>query len=399
MTSHSVDVVVVETAFHALFGVVALLAFVLIPFTYFFVEDEEGDDDLLGGYSRAGCFDRAVGALRNTAFFVIAIVILVLVALFFKPMSETTKESSDVHVWVKTLLSEWQGGAIERGLLLTVGCMAVLGLLNLVLYTAYGLAALPVYMMRSTQALEDEQIKEDMNEVERQQKRTVIQSKLQDPTTSGKLRDRYVKELERLREQDKAAAKRKERLSAMSNDWMYTIWRVLYPIRCFVGFALAAVTVLIVTTLALSAADMWLNSLCGIRCGFVMDTPSFINPLDSVLVFLSKYFPLDSVALGVVAGYLLIASVYGIVKYVCSSCIHNNHSITLVSYPGSCSFAFPTAFSCSFFSSLNLLLFCLIQFIYPYQPSDWVFALPSGRSSRSDLSALGLKHCCSYVPT
>jgi len=313
VTTNAVDVGIVESVFRALFVTVAVLAFVGIPFSYFYVEDSE-DDDLTTMKSRS-CMDKSWSAAKNTLVFVAVIAILILVALFYKPVAQTAKESpKDVDVWIHSLVNEWRAGALERGLVLVVGCMIVFGLLNLAFYTAYGIATLPVQLMRTDPALEDAQIEEDYTKVERQQKIALLQARIKDPTTNERMKQKCMTELDRLETEERLAAKRMQRLSEMTSDWTYRVWEYLYPIRCLIGLVLGVASFLIVITQTISLLDMWLNSLCGLKCGFVMDTPSFFNPLDKLIVYLSKYFPLDSVALACIAGYLLFATVYGIVR-------------------------------------------------------------------------------------
>lgn len=54
--------------------------------------------------------------------------------------------------------------------------------------------------------------------------------------------------------------------------------------------------------------------MCGLHCGFVMDTPIWFNPVDQALVYFSSYFPFDYAILVFLAVYLMLASIYGMVR-------------------------------------------------------------------------------------
>lgn len=54
------------------------------------------------------------------------------------------------------------------------------------------------------------------------------------------------------------------------------------------GITLLLVSLLVVTSLALSTADKYEHSECRSSCGFALQHARFVNPLDKSLKFLSK---------------------------------------------------------------------------------------------------------------
>jgi LMBR1 domain-containing protein 1 len=73
-------------------------------------------------------------------------------------------------------------------------------------------------------------------------------------------------------------------------------------------------SLLIVSSIVITNVDRLLNSECGISCGYVIEKYTFFNPLDYILVQMSKYFPLDSVLFGLILFYVFVTCLYGIVR-------------------------------------------------------------------------------------
>ena len=92
------------------------------------------------------------------------------------------------------------------------------------------------------------------------------------------------------------------------------------------GASAGFLTLLYWMTILLTLVDKMLNSDCGLRCGFLATVSSVINPFDSFLVFISSYFPADYLVFGVLALYLFLCSLYGlVVNGVKIGCFLVNH--------------------------------------------------------------------------
>jgi len=71
-----------------------------------------------------------------------------------------------------------------------------------------------------------------------------------------------------------------------------------------------------VLSLLVALGDRLWHSSCGLRCGFRLDdtVPTFANPIDQLLLALSRYFPLDYMAFSFICLYIFAASVYGVIR-------------------------------------------------------------------------------------
>jgi len=65
-------------------------------------------------------------------------------------------------------------------------------------------------------------------------------------------------------------------------------------------------------------------SLCGLKCGFILDTPLLFNPIDQFMLSISnvihslsysyKLFPMDLIASLVMYSFLCLSTLYGVLK-------------------------------------------------------------------------------------
>lgn len=60
--------------------------------------------------------------------------------------------------------------------------------------------------------------------------------------------------------------------------------------------------------------DRLINSECGLTCGYVIEKYTFYNPLDQTLVWMSQYFPLDSLFFGIILIYVFVTCLFGLVR-------------------------------------------------------------------------------------
>jgi LMBR1 domain-containing protein 1 len=359
----------IHTTYHALFLIIGIIVFVLIPFSYFYVEDDEETTEtsrgVLGTMQAAlrkkGWFARASSAMRNTLIVCVIMITLLCILLYFKPITTVLSHAAHdglhkdaepatgpIHrllfgaksapvtaisapppataaerlqqdprvqrlaAWAAVVADEYNSHLIDRLLTLAIGVFSALGLCSMLLYTSYGLFALPIRLMRSSD-VSDAVISTEYDLVEVQQRKQVLQSKLADATVTGKLRTKLAEELAELQLGAKRAHRRRERLQSLSEDWVHRIYVIIHPIRALLGAGLLAVSAGVVLSLAGALADMGLHSICGLKCGFIVDKPAK-NPLDWVLVWLSARFPLDFVAMTSLAFYLFFVTMYGMLR-------------------------------------------------------------------------------------
>jgi len=92
------------------------------------------------------------------------------------------------------------------------------------------------------------------------------------------------------------------------------VLKIVTPFRIALGFACLFLSLLIVVSTFTHNVDRMMNSKCGFTCGYILDQNVYFNPMDFLLLNLSKYLRLDSLFLGMMLFYFFISSLFGIVK-------------------------------------------------------------------------------------
>jgi LMBR1 domain-containing protein 1 len=84
-----------------------------------------------------------------------------------------------------------------------------------------------------------------------------------------------------------------------------------------------ATSLLVIYSMFITNLDRLLHSECGFKCGYILDkSPSFFNPLDSLLKFLSAHHErfygvqlfLDTICFALLLIYTFVCLFYGIAK-------------------------------------------------------------------------------------
>lgn len=340
----------IRHTYYGFFSTLAILAFFIVPFSYFYVEDDEepdfGDDDDDFIVSRHNKSNKgSLWERKKTPKFLVAweqennqkektsqcrricsamkyasIFICIFFAIFVVGMFLQTKTRHDVATWMDSLFNVHDkridasvlGADVERILLVVIGCLTIVGMMNFLFYTGYGLFGLPLQLLRAPRALDLEK-----DHVENEQ-RTIKIRKLKIKQKYGgnwKLMNRkHFQELARLDREEKFLAFQKQGINAMSKKWSYKCGRAFLPFRFLLGVLLLTLSLLITVSLTISSVDRQLNSFCGMECGYMLDSPNIFNPLDRSLMNLSQFFPLDYFFLAILCFYFFVVSLYGIYR-------------------------------------------------------------------------------------
>jgi len=89
---------------------------------------------------------------------------------------------------------------------------------------------------------------------------------------------------------------------------------IITPFRWLLGIVGLIMSSLIFISLFLGVYDRISHSECGINCGFVINKPTYFNPIDFILVYSSKIFPIDYIIFLCLVFYIFICSLYGIIE-------------------------------------------------------------------------------------
>jgi len=178
---------------------------------------------------------------------------------------------------------------------------------------AYGLSAFPIGVIKGRKhAAEDASSLNSDLEQTRSKMNSIRSKYLSGSKKMGKKDEETMGLLQR---KERALNRQTDRLTTSTKGWRY-VWAIIRPFMFLFGFLFFAVSLLIVASMALTNTDKAINShhWCGASCGFILSYPQILNPLDSLLTILAKYFPLDYVIISLLVLYMFFATLSGIVN-------------------------------------------------------------------------------------
>jgi LMBR1 domain-containing protein 1 len=196
-----------------------------------------------------------------------------------------------------------------------LGCLSLLGVLFWAFYTGYALGYLPWKLIKGTKSLDMTQTELEMDVAKIRESYRELQLRATRTNTQPTRREK--KELATLKRKEHALSLKSERLSEIKKDSSVVLSKalsILSPFRVVIGVCCLALSWVIAAGILLVSLDKFYNSECGFKCGYILTVNTFYNPVDSVLVELSKAFPFDFAAFVVLISYFYIASLYGVIR-------------------------------------------------------------------------------------
>eukprot|EP01097_Dermamoeba_algensis_P008763 TRINITY_DN5952_c0_g1_i1.p1 TRINITY_DN5952_c0_g1~~TRINITY_DN5952_c0_g1_i1.p1 ORF type:complete len:386 (+),score=76.39 TRINITY_DN5952_c0_g1_i1:395-1552(+) len=240
-------------------------------------------------------------------FLLLFIILLFVFGLFLKESGPEENESKKDYI--KHVFSDQN--AVESAIQFAFGCLTLISYVCWVTYTAYGLSAFPVDMTKGKRHLDEE--RNDVL-VELNQVKDKIKS-IQDVrgTRLSSLNEKDRKEITKLMAEQRNLERKRETLESKATGFG-RIMEMLQPFQLIFGLMFILLTVFIAVCMVLTLIDRAAHSWCGAKCGFILQYPQIINPLDTLMVITSKYFPLDLVVFTLIIIFIFYSTLYGITK-------------------------------------------------------------------------------------
>lgn len=310
----------VKTAYMTLFSALLFLAFVLVPYAYFYGEDRERGDFDEKYHSRNQC----CGAFRSTAFFIGFVMVLLVVSLNFRPghtetLNQALSSQDNAGKFVGDLLDLDHNGL--NAISFSIACLTCFGIIGWVFYTAYGMAAMPFDWLRGKQTASEQRQDLEENIAQIREKYRTIQSKYaarEDGSLDlSRMKAADRKELNRLQREHKSLMQHNYQLQEIEQKAgaiIPALLQCLVPFRWVIGMSMMCISLLIVSSLFITLVDRLLHSTCGLACGFTLSERQIYNPTDEIFLRLSRIFPVDFIILSILVLYIFTTSVFGIIS-------------------------------------------------------------------------------------
>ncbi|NXA92325.1 LMBD1 protein, partial [Melanocharis versteri] len=285
--------------YYTLYSIILFCVFLWIPFVYFYYEEKEDDD--------GNTCSQVKTALKYTLGFITICAVLLLIGAFV-PLDIPNKKNSTEWEKVKLLFEEFGSSHGLTALSFSISSLTVIGMLAAITYTAYGMSALPLNLIKGTTSASYERLEntEDIEEVEQHLLR--IKSKCRDgrPLSS---RDRRT--LQQLEDRLRTLRRRERHLESIEKSWWTKFCEAIRPLKIVWGVFFIIVALLFTVSLFLSNLDKALHS-AGFDSGFIVLGTNLTNPLNMLLPVLQRVFPLDYILITTIVMYFIFTSMAGI---------------------------------------------------------------------------------------
>ncbi|KAG8623714.1 hypothetical protein KVT40_008690 [Elsinoe batatas] len=305
-----------KIVYYTLYSLDAVLCLLVVPFTYFWYEEYDEVDAEEGNQSSAS---RLWGAFKYTIVFIAIVLILFLVG-FFIPVAQ---DKGDKHLdldFFRNLLLKNHG---ERALTFAIGVLITIGTLLYCVYTAPGLALLPLTLIKTAPRISAPTLAANTSSELAQNRERQRQLEARAEGREGGLDARDRRELQSLVREERTLVRR-ERLAAEATGegqhWTIIVWNkicaIFRPITLLGGILMIAVVLLIWTSMLITSIDKIKNSpcgrSCGRSCGYLLAHTKIFQPINRVLLESSKIFPIDYIIFLLLTLLFFLSTVIGL---------------------------------------------------------------------------------------
>ncbi|KAK4499058.1 hypothetical protein PRZ48_009570 [Zasmidium cellare] len=301
-----------KVVYYTLYSLDAVLCLLVVPFAYFYYEEydevatEEGQQTVLG---------RLWGAFKWTIAFILLCVVLFLVG-FFVPVAKKARDEHKDLDYFKDLLTENHG---ERALTFAIGVLILVGTIIYCLYTGPGLALLPVSLIKSAPSVSAPQLAESTSSQLAQNQERQRQLEGRSAGRDGGLDPRDRRELEALVREERTL-RRRERLAAENagegRNFFVRAWlkleAIFRPLKLIFGWLLLIISLIIFASMIITMVDKIKNSVCKTSCGYLLGKAKIFQPVNALLIYTARVFPIDYIIFLLLTLLFFCASVVGL---------------------------------------------------------------------------------------
>ncbi|XP_032626229.1 lysosomal cobalamin transport escort protein LMBD1 isoform X1 [Chelonoidis abingdonii] len=286
--------------YYTLYSIILFSVFLWIPFVYFYYEEKDEDDT-------SSC-SQFQAALKYTLGFLMVCAALLLIGAFV-PLDVPQKRNSTEWEKVKFLFEELGSSHVLAALSFSISSLTLIGMLAAVTYTAYGMSALPLNLIKGTRSPTYERLEntEDIEEVEQR----ILRIKSKQCKDGRPLPTRDRRNLQQLEERLRILRRRERHLEFIEKSCWTKFCGAMRPLQIIWGVFFILVALLFTISLFLSNLDKALHS-AGINSGFIILGTNLTNPLNMLLPVLQTVFPLDYILITTIIMYFIFTSMAGI---------------------------------------------------------------------------------------
>ena len=273
-----------------LYGLICFTLFCVLPFNYFLYDSRDDENEDGGG--------SICSALISTLLLLIVPTAIVIVSLFTVNVKHESKNST-----LSGLFSN--GGFKVISSLLSV--LGGLGMLNLIIYTGFGMATYPIGLIRG---LKDTKKEYDENSRRQMSNTAAINSLRSKRAYLGRLSEEDEQLLRRLEARERDDQLKETIMRNHLSSWSYKLKFIIRPVQIVSGGLFLLISVLIIVSLIINNIDSlmhstWANS-------YLLEKKTIFNPVDHLLTEANRVYPLDFIIYLAISWYLIFCTLSGV---------------------------------------------------------------------------------------
>ena len=201
----------------------------------------------------------------------------------------------------------------------SIGVLMLIGTILYCLYTAPGLALLPVSLIKSAPRVSAPQLAENTSSQLAQNQERQRQLELRGEGREAGLDPRDRRELEALIREERTL-RRRERLAAENSgegaNFFIRVWlkleAIFRPLKLIVGLLIGVITLIIFASMLITMIDKIKNSVCGVSCGYLLGKTKIFQPVNALMTYTARVFPIDYILFLLLTLLFFSATVVGL---------------------------------------------------------------------------------------
>lgn len=194
----------------------------------------------------------------------------------------------------------------------------MIGTILYALYAAPGMALLPLSLIKTAPRVSAPQLAASASSQLAQNRERQRQLEMRNEGRESGLDSRDQRELEALI-RDERTLTRRERLAAESSgensNMLIRAWikteAIFRPLKLIGGLILLVLVLFIFASMLITCIDKIKNSSCGASCGYLLGETKIFNPVNALLAYTSRVFPIDYILFLALTLIFFISSVIG----------------------------------------------------------------------------------------
>ncbi|KAI1316602.1 hypothetical protein EDD11_009727 [Mortierella claussenii] len=288
---------VVRIIYYVAYGLIASFCFFWIPLSYFYFEEiEEGQT----------ISQRLLVALKYTLFFILVACTLLVTGMFMKPNKHDNKDLD----WLRKMLADLDG---TGALAFVAGVLSLVGMAVLVFYAAPGLSLLPMHLLGGLKSI-PAKVNETNAELAANRERQNAILNRYPPGSNRQVSERDRHAISELSREELILENRSRMVQNVRDSWANKCHWVIRPFEVVLGLAATTLTVLLITSIAVTTIENLKEEVCGAPCGYILTRPNLPNPLNILFLELSPFFPVDYILMVMIILYMFWATTKGIIS-------------------------------------------------------------------------------------